>query len=429
MTSTSALNDVLPSSVPSLKANGENFTIFSLRFLTSVDAKGYRGHFDGTEPKPTFGVMPLTATQVEEVALWEKAERNSKALLVQRVPDSIVVIISSMATVAEMWTYIDETFTSKGAYAQTNLRTEFLQSRCPAAGNVREFLENLTVRRETLATKYLADFAAGQLTFAKLHSTNGTIACGPFIHAISEEYDRKAGDRGKKPKGTCWNCGIKGHFSRDCRKPKKPKDEKDAAPSGKTSGSAAAVDWDSDEEGAWAVDVDSDYSSDWFSEVGEDAGDFAPDCGSSEELSGVDGSERSSFLDVDLDSDSVGSWDYVRDALDVRSELYDSGTTRHITPFRDEMTNFVEIPPKSFSANGVDVAKLHLTEVLYSPEVGYTLISIGRLDDAGITTTFSNGMCTMHGPDGEKIGEVPKNGRGRNGAASSYGAYCARHRP
>jgi len=117
---------------------------------------------------------------------------------------------------------IDETFTSKGAYAQTNLRTEFLQSRCPAAGNVREFLENLTVRRETLATKYLADFAAGQLTFAKLHSTKCTIACGPFIHAISEEYDRKAADlkkrvgkgkddgdealgvtdRGKKPKGT-----------------------------------------------------------------------------------------------------------------------------------------------------------------------------------------------------------------------------------
>jgi hypothetical protein len=114
-----------------------------------------------------------------------------------------------------------------------------------------------------------------------------------------------------------------------------------------------------------------------------------------------------------------------------RSELYDSGSTRHITPFRDKLTNFVKITPKSFNAankssfsvigcgdmvvdvpSGVDSGKIHLTEVLYSPEVGYTLISIGRLDDAGITTTFSNGTCTMRGPDGEKIGEVPKNGRG-----------------
>lgn len=161
-------------------------------------------------------------------------------------------------------------------------------------------------------------------------------------------------------------------------------------------------------------------------------------------------SKRGSFVDVDPDSDGVESWDYVHDALDAvtheqaaavitgevqndapRSELYDSGTTRHITPFRDEMTNFVKIPPRSFSAanksgfsavgmgdlvvdvpNGVDTSKLQLTEVLYSPEVGYTLISIGRLDDAGYTTTFSNGTCMMHGPDGEKIGEVPKNGRG-----------------
>jgi hypothetical protein len=62
--------------------------------------------------------------------------------------------------------------------------------------------------------------------------------------------------------------------------------------------------------------------------------------------------------------------------------------------------------------NGVDSGKLHLTEVLYSPEVGYTRISVGRLDGAGITTTFSRGTCMMRRPDSGKIGEVPKNGRG-----------------
>ncbi|KAJ6489444.1 hypothetical protein DFH09DRAFT_803786, partial [Mycena vulgaris] len=31
-------------------------------------------------------------------------------------------------------------------------------------------------------------------------------------------------------------------------------------------------------------------------------------------------------------------------------ELYDSGSTRHIIPFRDEMSNFVDTPRRSLSA-------------------------------------------------------------------------------
>jgi hypothetical protein len=121
------------------------------------------------------------------------------------------------------------------------------------------------------------------------------------------------------------------------------------------------------------------------------------------------------------------------------SELYDSGTTCHITLFRDKLNNFVKIPPRSFSTankssfsavgqgdlvidvpNGVDISKLHLTEVLYSPEIEYTLISIGHLNDAGVATTFSDGMCMLRGPNSEKISEVPKNGRG---------LYCFVHQP
>ena len=52
-----------------------------------------------------------------------------------------------------------------------------------------------------------------------------------------------------------------------------------------------------------------------------------------------------------------------------------------------------------------DVSKLQLTEVLYSPEVGYTLVSIGRLDKKGFSATFSGGKCTIHGPKGEQVDE------------------------
>jgi hypothetical protein len=50
--------------------------------------------------------------------------------------------------------------------------------------------------------------------------------------------------------------------------------------------------------------------------------------------------------------------------------------------------------------NGVATSKLHLSEVLYSPEVGYTLISIGRLNDAGFSTTSMNGKCIIRNVGG-----------------------------
>jgi hypothetical protein len=108
------LNDVLPSNVLVLHPNGDNFTIFSLRFLTAVDAKGYMGHFDGTNVRPVFSA-PVTQPEADELERWDRAERNSKALLKHKMPDSIAVMINSMASVSMMWKHINDTFTTKGA--------------------------------------------------------------------------------------------------------------------------------------------------------------------------------------------------------------------------------------------------------------------------------------------------------------------------
>ncbi|KAJ3979442.1 hypothetical protein F5890DRAFT_1387471, partial [Lentinula detonsa] len=85
-----------------------------------------------------------------------------------------------------------------------------------------------------------------------------------------------------------------------------------------------------------------------------------------------------------------------------------------ISPYLDDFMNFEDIPAKSFCAankqkfiavgtgsiivdvpNSVDATKLELTEVLYSPEVGYTLVSMGKLDDHGFMATFAGGKCTI----------------------------------
>ena len=112
-------------------------------------------------------------------------------------------------------------------------------------------------------------------------------------------------------------------------------------------------------------------------------------------------------------------------------ELYDSGMMHHISPYREHFENLVDIPNKFFTAtnhqkfvttrvgnmivkvpNGYNVSKLHLTEVLFSLEVGYTLMSIGCLDELGLLTTFAEGFCTIKGSDGETIGRIPHTSKG-----------------
>ena len=41
--------------------------------------------------------------------------------------------------------------------------------------------------------------------------------------------------------------------------------------------------------------------------------------------------------------------------------------------------------------NGANIPQLHLMEVLYSPEVGYTLVSLEQLNNNGFLTTFGGG--------------------------------------
>ena len=118
-------------------------------------------------------------------------------------------------------------------------------------------------------------------------------------------------------------------------------------------------------------------------------------------------------------------------------ELYDSGMTHHISLYREHFENLVGIPDKSFTAanrqkfvmtgvgnmivevpNGYDISCLCLTEVLFLPKVRYTLVSIGRLDELRLSTTFAEGFCTIRGSEGEMIGQIP---------CTSKGLYCIVH--
>lgn len=115
--------------------------------------------------------------------------------------------IKSLATVSLMWKEIVTEYTEKGAYAQTELRTNFLESKCPDHGNVKQFLEDLRTKEEELASvgvtiddkDYLStilsslpysfsNFTSNILAAAKVATTSKTIDPNALISLISEEY-------------------------------------------------------------------------------------------------------------------------------------------------------------------------------------------------------------------------------------------------
>jgi hypothetical protein len=200
----------------------------------------------------------------------------------------------------------------------------------------------------------------------------------------SSSRGRKAGGMNHKfPRGTCWGCGDKGHFRDKC--PKKLKDGKESKDSPKSGSANAAVgiNLDSEGEGAFATVAVDDYESDdsmpdlevvsdsdsdsesksgiltdndWFSDaVDEEVGD--QDCSEGSEWDPNDLFEDSApAVNVLFALVDPGAPEHIAALISasnnagetLRTEIYDSGCTCHISPYRNDLENFIEIPPKPF---------------------------------------------------------------------------------
>jgi hypothetical protein len=96
----------------------------------------------------------------------------------------------------------------------------------------------------------------------------------------------------------------------------------------------------------------------------------------------------------------------------TEAELYDSGTSRHMSPFQHRFTNLCSIPPRPITAannrvfyatgmgdlqidvpNSSESTHITLRDALYTPEMTLTVISISKIASAGYSVIFKGKIC------------------------------------
>jgi hypothetical protein len=115
----------------------------------------------------------------------------------------------------------------------------------------------------------------------------------------------------------------------------------------------------------------------------------------------------------------------------IDAELYDSGASTHMSPFREKFTTYREIVPCViiaadkwvFYAIGVGDLKIEvphgesstsviLREVLHAPDMAMTIVSISRITKLGNSVTFEKESCTIKNAKGKVVGTIKANANG-----------------
>jgi hypothetical protein len=110
------------------------------------------------------------------------------------------------------------------------------------------------------------------------------------------------------------------------------------------------VELDSKSEGAFEMEPDLDLDSDSDAGLGNltesiyisDEGFDNSVLEEGDWFSGVE-----DYLDESDELDSIFTAETNANELPIRAEVYNSGCTQHITPYRDDLTNFTNIPPSA----------------------------------------------------------------------------------
>jgi hypothetical protein len=457
--------------LPACKADGTNWVFFRDRFLFAVDAAGLSDHFEtglfGTAEAPVAPTIADTSaptadettaynTYLAQRRIWKSAQAVLKQGLASVIPDSLFLKVKDAENAKGMWDRVKDEYEKKSKMVTVDLRRKLQDERCADGGDVKAHLDKLrTIRADLIAMSadpgddnfvaiVLGSLPTAYETYLSALTGAATLLGKDLdpdtvLQGISDEADRKAsrptskGEKeavfygnGKQSKKTmeCYNCHKKGHMAKDCWAKGGGKEGQN--PHRKGHGKANAAKAGKGLDVAWmaALYESEDYIEfDELDEGDSDNGADAPD--SDEEADDVEKDEKNDehSAKTSLTSEAVFTAATPEDGL----EIYDSGASVHMTPSRHRLTNYRAIQPRGITAannqtlDAVGMGDMHVEvpnganrstrvlvkDVLHVPNLGPTLISIGRIAQAGCAVQFRHQECRIFNSKHQQIGTIP----------------------
>ncbi len=285
---------------------------------------------------------------------------------------------------------------------------------------------------------------------ARCKRDGGTSGKGKNSQSQDEAMAATQGDGGKRRrKGKCHNCGKMGHWARECRSPKKEQNNNQSQSQSlgqlgqnqpptyqnvmksenKPVGSANVVAAsDNDPEGWQSVEPDGCWSAVFVGDVLElPEADVSPQEGEEAGAGAASSGRLAAAVIMPVEEERP-----------TRVELYDSGATRHISPYHDDFCTYCVLDTPLFlnvangqqfpavgmgsmvvnAPNGGGQSKLTLENVLHAPSVGYTLVLLGALDGLGYRIAIGGSHLEVLLRTGECLARI---------ARSPRGLYCVSH--
>ena len=454
-------------SVPKLAADGSNWVIYRDRMVWAMDSWDLADHLTNDTMPAAYGAAG-TIGGVTAPTRWAAGERTVKHAIAASVPDSVFNKIKSSTRAKDAWDVLKASFEGRSQMITVDLRRKIQSLKCGEDENVRTHLDNVANLREQLAAMgtTIPDSEYASILLGSIPSTyeamtsamstaaklgNTTLTPSIVTSLILDEYDRRvlkkpqdgqdealsaSTGKGKRPKKDieCFNCKKRGHMKADCWA--KGGGKEGQGPKKKAQDGAATAEQQQDPDiGAWVTieDTPDDAASQSsWSDMGETLVDKPTSLSNWSEMMEAltDGESAWAVIEEVLDKEETDQSNFANSAR-TEGELYDSGASCHMSPFRHQFVSIRPIAPRPIMAadkrrffatgmgdlrirvpNGESSTPVMLRDALYAPEMALTVISINRIAKAGYSVLFEKEACKIKDGGGKIVGVIPANNNG-----------------
>jgi gag-polypeptide of LTR copia-type len=387
------MNEPMKFEIVRLAGDGANWVSYRDRMGVILRMRRWHEHLTSATVSQAY-INRGDVNGIAPAMRWEDDDEAVKALIMSSIPDELFNWIKSGVNAQAWWDSLKNICEDRSRSMSIDLRGKLQSTHCGEDDDVRAHFAKLTNYREQLAAmgQSIPDQQFADILIASLPScyemrlcaittnadeTGNPIRPARIVKFISDDYDKwmiskeaekksddqafAAQSRKRKNKSDikCFNCKKKGHIKAECwakgggKEGQGPRRNRRGQESASESAASAAEKTEDIE--SWILQVHDDLS---FESLisSSSAGSEISEVSSDTDVESWASIGEADFADSESGSDDAKATDtYAQDAVsaiegNAEAELYDSGASRHISPFQHRFVTYQPITPRPISA-------------------------------------------------------------------------------